>query len=159
AGRSLQAGQRFGLIRFGSRGDVYLPDGVAPLVCVGQRSVAGETVLADTKSDESGRLGEARETSGEWECCGRCNTWGLGAMRRTRLRDHSINRLIPNMLTLFALCAGLTSIKFALDANELMNMTAYTGASSVADAAARKWELACIAIIVAAVFDALDGRI
>ncbi|MGH6893795.1 MAG: CDP-diacylglycerol--serine O-phosphatidyltransferase [Dongiaceae bacterium] len=80
-------------------------------------------------------------------------------MRRTRLRDHSINRLIPNMLTLFALCAGLTSIKFALDANDLMNATAYTGATSVADAAARKWELACIAIIVAAVFDALDGRI
>ena len=80
-------------------------------------------------------------------------------MRRTRLRDHSINRLIPNMLTLFALCAGLTSIKFALDANALMDITAYTGASSVADAAARKWELACIAIIVAAVFDALDGRI
>ena len=44
-------------------------------------------------------------------------------MRRTRLRDHSINRLIPNMLTLFALCAGLTSIKFALDANALMNVT------------------------------------
>ena len=80
-------------------------------------------------------------------------------MRRTRLRDHSINRLIPNMLTLFALCAGLTSIKFALDANALMNQTAYTGASAVADAAGRKWELACIAIIVAAVFDALDGRI
>lgn len=80
-------------------------------------------------------------------------------MRRTRLRDHSINRLIPNMLTLFALCAGLTSIKFALDANALLDAAAYSGASSVADAAARKWELACIAIIVAAVFDALDGRI
>ena len=80
-------------------------------------------------------------------------------MRRTRLRDHSINRLIPNMLTLFALCAGLTSIKFALDANALMNVTAYTDQTAVADAAARKWELACIAIIVAAVFDALDGRI
>lgn len=59
-------------------------------------------------------------------------------MRRHRLRDHSINRLIPNMLTLTALCAGLTSIKFAL---------------------AQKWELAVIAILVAAVFDALDGRI
>jgi CDP-diacylglycerol--serine O-phosphatidyltransferase len=75
------------------------------------------------------------------------------------LRDHSINRLIPNMLTLFALCAGLTSIKFALDANALMNVTAYVGPTSVADAAARKWELACVAIIVAALFDALDGRI
>src|SRR5919108_454400 len=80
-------------------------------------------------------------------------------MRRTRLRDHSINRLIPNMLTLFALCAGLTSIKFALDANALMNVTLSTDQSAVADAAARKWELAAIAIIVAAVFDALDGRI
>lgn len=80
-------------------------------------------------------------------------------MRRTRLRDHSINRLIPNMLTLFALCAGLTAIKFALDANALMNVTVSTDQSAVADAANRKWELAVIAIIVAAVFDALDGRI
>ena len=60
AGRTVLAGQRFGLIRFGSRVDVYLPDGVTPQVCVGQRSVAGETVLADTRSDESARLGEQR---------------------------------------------------------------------------------------------------
>ncbi|MDE2384376.1 MAG: phosphatidylserine decarboxylase [Alphaproteobacteria bacterium] len=46
-GDQLMAGQRFGLIRFGSRVDVYLPRDVAPLVCLGQRSVAGETVLAD----------------------------------------------------------------------------------------------------------------
>lgn len=76
-------------------------------------------------------------------------------MRRTRLRDHSINRLIPNMLTLFALCAGLTAIKFALDANVAM----LSADPSEVEAAARKWELAVIAIIVAAVFDALDGRI
>lgn len=76
-------------------------------------------------------------------------------MRRTRLRDHSINRLIPNMLTLFALCAGLTAIKFALDANTLM----LSADPSEVEAAGRKWELAVIAIIVAAVFDALDGRI
>ena len=43
----LKAGERFGLIRFGSRVDVYLPAGVAPLVSVGQLTVAGETVLAD----------------------------------------------------------------------------------------------------------------
>ena len=46
AGDALRAGQRFGLIRFGSRVDVYLPRGSAPLVTVGQRSVAGETILA-----------------------------------------------------------------------------------------------------------------
>ena len=46
-GTSLQAGQRFGLIRFGSRVDVYLPKGVASHACLGQRAVAGETVLAD----------------------------------------------------------------------------------------------------------------
>jgi phosphatidylserine decarboxylase len=60
ASRRMRAGERFGLIRFGSRVDVYLPDGVAPMVCLGQRAVAGETVLADTTSDESARLGEQR---------------------------------------------------------------------------------------------------
>ena len=46
AGRTLQAGERFGLIRFGSRLDVYLPEGVDPLVSIGQTMVAGETVIA-----------------------------------------------------------------------------------------------------------------
>ncbi len=46
-GDKLEAGQRFGLIRFGSRVDVYIPEDVAPLVCVGQRALAGETILAD----------------------------------------------------------------------------------------------------------------
>ncbi|MFN3208660.1 MAG: phosphatidylserine decarboxylase [Roseovarius sp.] len=46
-GDSLSTSERFGLIRFGSRLDVYLPDGVVPLVHVGQTMVAGETVLAD----------------------------------------------------------------------------------------------------------------
>ena len=54
------AGARFGLIRFGSRLDVFLPDGVAPLVIAGQRAVAGETVLADLISNETARIGEVR---------------------------------------------------------------------------------------------------
>ncbi len=45
-GDSVGAGQRVGLIRFGSRVDVYLPAGAAPRVALGQRTVAGETVLA-----------------------------------------------------------------------------------------------------------------
>ncbi len=57
-GDTVGAGQRFGLIRFGSRVDVYLPPGKAALVSVGQRAIGGETVLADLQSDEPER--EAR---------------------------------------------------------------------------------------------------
>lgn len=59
-GATLQTGQRFGLIRFGSRTDVYLPEGTAPLVAVGQRSVGGETVLADRSAQEPAREAEQR---------------------------------------------------------------------------------------------------
>src|SRR6187200_3083231 len=59
---------------------------------------------------------------------------------RTRrgLRGLSINRLIPNVLTLAALCSGLTAIRFALQG---------------------QFRLAVVAVIVAAIFDALDGRV
>ena len=56
-GQQLEAGERFGLIRFGSRVDVYLDEGMEPLVIDGQRTIAGETVLADTRFDESQRSG------------------------------------------------------------------------------------------------------
>lgn len=59
-GQAVLAGERFGIIRFGSRVDVYLDEGMAPLVCVGQLSVAGETVLADCKAGEGSRLGQIR---------------------------------------------------------------------------------------------------
>jgi phosphatidylserine decarboxylase len=52
-GQPLGAGERFGMIRFGSRLDVYLPEGVAPQVAVGQTAVAGETVLADLRASEA----------------------------------------------------------------------------------------------------------
>ena len=55
-----------------------------------------------------------------------------------RLRDHSFNRLIPNILTLLGLCAGLTSVRLGM---------------------LGRWELAVAAIAVAAVLDGLDGRI
>jgi len=58
--------------------------------------------------------------------------------RRGRLRGFSINRLIPNVLTLAALCSGLTAIRFGLQG---------------------QMKLAVIAIFVAAVLDALDGRV
>lgn len=58
-GDRLMAGQRFGLIRFGSRVDVYLPKGREALVAVGQRAIAGETVLADLASAEAPRAARA----------------------------------------------------------------------------------------------------
>jgi CDP-diacylglycerol--serine O-phosphatidyltransferase len=58
--------------------------------------------------------------------------------KRRGLRGFSINRLIPNLLTLAALCSGLTAIRFALQG---------------------EFKLAVIAVIVAAIFDALDGRV
>jgi phosphatidylserine decarboxylase len=60
ADQPVRAGQVFGLIRFGSRMDVYLPEGVAPLVAPYQIAVAGETVIADLQSDEAARQGEER---------------------------------------------------------------------------------------------------
>ena len=59
-GQAIRTGERFGMIRFGSRLDIYLPKGVAPLVCLGQSTIAGETVLADLTGAEPARLGEVR---------------------------------------------------------------------------------------------------
>ena len=56
-GEVLAIGHRFGLIRFGSRLDVYLPKGVKPLVAVGTTAVAGETILADLKNPTIQRSG------------------------------------------------------------------------------------------------------
>ena len=57
---------------------------------------------------------------------------------RRIVKDLPVTRLLPNMLTLLSLCSGLTGIKFALH---------------------EKWEHAVLAIIIAAVFDVLDGRV
>ena len=59
-GEKLPTGARFGMIRFGSRVDVYLPDGVQPLVVVGQIMTSGETVIADLESPEPRRMGTPR---------------------------------------------------------------------------------------------------
>jgi len=55
-GQNLRTGERFGLIRFGSRLDVYLPEGVAPQVALGQTMCAGETVIALIGLDMPARL-------------------------------------------------------------------------------------------------------
>jgi phosphatidylserine decarboxylase len=59
-GEEVVTGQRFGLIRFGSRTDLYLPEGWVPLVAVGQTAIGGETVVADRRVQEPPRLGVAQ---------------------------------------------------------------------------------------------------
>ena len=54
-GQPIGAGERFGLIRFGSRLDVFLPEGTRPLVAEGQTAIAGETILADFRLGDNGR--------------------------------------------------------------------------------------------------------
>jgi phosphatidylserine decarboxylase len=59
-GKRLLAGERFGMIRFGSRVDVYLADGMVPLVAAGQRAIGGETVIADARVSEPPRRAATR---------------------------------------------------------------------------------------------------
>lgn len=59
-GDLLKTGERIGIIRFGSRVDVYLDTGMSPMVVVGQKAVAGETILADEKAVDPPQLGEVR---------------------------------------------------------------------------------------------------
>ena len=62
----------------------------------------------------------------------------LKPKRRTQIRRISVNRMIPNILTLLALASGLTAMRFAFQ---------------------ERWEMAVFAIAVAAILDALDGRV
>ncbi len=59
-GTALETGARFGMIRFGSRVDVYLPEGVEPLVALGQTMISAETVIADLTSAEPRRIADIR---------------------------------------------------------------------------------------------------
>jgi phosphatidylserine decarboxylase len=58
-GADVITGQRFGIIRFGSRTDIYLPAGAVPTVIVGQRAIGGETVIGDRRTLEPPRHGVA----------------------------------------------------------------------------------------------------
>ena len=59
-GQSLRAGERYGMIRFGSRVDVYLPKGTRLLAIPGQRAVAGETPIAQLENSQEDQMGECR---------------------------------------------------------------------------------------------------
>lgn len=56
-GQAVNVGKLYGLIRFGSRVDIYLPEGIHPQVIIGQRTIGGETIIADMVNNETPRLG------------------------------------------------------------------------------------------------------
>ena len=139
-GASVAAGERIGLIRFGSRVDVYLPAGGDVLVAAGQTAIGGETALAELGAECSRRraLGWRR---------------GFRSMfppfdperddRKPRARVFSRGQvptrvLIPNIFTLLGLCAGLTAIRMAIE---------------------HRWDLAVAALVFAAFLDGIDGRV
>ena len=117
-GDEVAAGETYGLIRFGSRVDTYLPVGSTVTVEVGQRTIGGETVLARLPGPRNSR---ARPHPG-WP----------DAVPSSRASV----RLLPNAVTVLALCSGLSAVHFAL---------------------AGRFDLCVAAIVAAAVFDALDG--
>ncbi|MBE8191650.1 MAG: phosphatidylserine decarboxylase [Alphaproteobacteria bacterium] len=65
-GQSFKTGERFGLIRFGSRCDIYLPQGTQALVGVGQSAIAGETIIADLGHDLGQDLGAGDSAAREF---------------------------------------------------------------------------------------------
>ena len=58
--QEFNAGERFGFMRFGGYTDIFLPEKTEPQVCVGQTMIAGETIMADIKSDAPRIEGEIR---------------------------------------------------------------------------------------------------
>jgi phosphatidylserine decarboxylase len=102
-GDYLNIGQQYGIIRFGSRVDVWLPATTPVYVLAGQTTIAGETILADL----SGKTG-------------RNHRWGLPVMserpqKKKRFRSVSIYWLLPNILTVAGFASGLTALRFAMD--------------------------------------------
>ena len=100
----MRSGQRFGIIRFGSRTDLYLPEGVRPLVAVGQTMVGGETVIAELTP----MSGSFPAMTGTCFPAASAQIKRLRRRTRPRFKGLSFNRIVPNLLTLIGLCAGLT---------------------------------------------------
>ena len=144
------------MIRFGSRVDVYLPEGGRRWSAEGQTAIAGETVLADCGGEPARAIASADRGwltapfAGVADAGGRTSAIlplhdafspfdpDRPAIRRRRFRPIPVRMLVPNLVTLLALCAGLTAIRLAVE---------------------DKLEWAVAAIVFAAVLDGIDGRL
>ena len=130
------------MIRFGSRVDVYLPEGARPLVAEGQTAIAGETIIADLRAADArtriprrltqSRLHRSNCINERVRVDGRravaaghdglySRAWSFrrssptAAAQRRRFRPIPVRTLLPNLITLLALCAGLTAIRLAVE--------------------------------------------
>ncbi|CAG0891591.1 unnamed protein product [Cyprideis torosa] len=129
---NVTVGNRFGLIRFGSRTDIYLPKGV--------------NAQAQVTTSRPSTLGTQQHPAKEKESNETMTKTTLKTItpktktKKQAIEEHGshlgLHKLVPNVITLMALAAGLTSIQFAIDG---------------------LWERAVIAIVIAAVLDVLDG--
>ena len=135
-----------GLIRFGSRVDLYLPPGRGALVAVGQRAIGGETVLADLQIGGARARG-APAVAGDDEArkpmdplLPRLEDEERRRRRRLLFRHSKIpvRMLVPNFFTLLSLCAGLTAIRMAIEL---------------------RYEMAIALVVIAALLDGVDGRL
>ncbi len=133
----LSVGERFGLIRFGSRVDVYLPSDATVRVAVGQTAIAGETVLADYGTERAnpwyGSHKPMETPFPPFEPNGR-----VDASRGPKLSQIPLRIVVPNVITVLAICAGLTGIRLAFE---------------------NRFELAVAMVLLAAFLDGIDGRI
>ena len=155
-GATLGAGERIGMIRFGSRVDVYLPEGARAAGCRGpdrdrRRNNARRSARRRCATDLPRRItiGRAMVTACRWHggaasgailpaCVLALRARSLRAAKRRRFRLIPVRTLLPNLITLLALCAGLTAIRLAIE---------------------EKLEWAVAAIVFAALLDGIDGRI
>ena len=148
-GQPVGAGERFGMIRFGSRLDVYLPEGTPVQVAVGQCAVGGETVLADLRTADASRAFRSRLTlvcahrgargHNELYC-----TYGLSTLRPCAageappLQGDSRAHAAAEPDHAVGVVRGLTAIRVAVEG---------------------KIDWAIAAIVIAALLDGIDGRI